>query len=86
MGIGLLDDPELAELAERCSQAAGIDLVYLLLEASDEELTLTYNAQPALVFVGIALARLLIRAGVTPMAAAGHSVGEYAALCVAGAI
>jgi [acyl-carrier-protein] S-malonyltransferase len=52
----------------------------------DEELRLTPNAQPALVFMGVALARLMERRGIRPMAAAGHSVGEYTALCVAGAI
>lgn len=86
MGAALLDDVETASLAEACSDAAGIDLRHLLVDAPDEELTLTTNAQPALLFVGVALARLLIRRGVTPVALAGHSVGEYAALCVAGAV
>ena len=86
MGVELLADPELAELADRCAAAAGIDLRRLLTEADDDELRLTTNAQPALLFMGVALARVLARAGVRPDAAAGHSVGEYTALCVAGAI
>lgn len=86
MGAGLLRDPELAALAERCSEVAGIDLVRLLTEADDQELRLTTNAQPALVFMGVALSRLLSRRGVHPQAAAGHSVGEYTALCLAGAL
>jgi [acyl-carrier-protein] S-malonyltransferase len=86
MGVDLLRDPELAELAAACSAAAGVDLARLLSTAEDQELTLTHNAQPALLFTGVALARLLARRGVTPTAAAGHSVGEYTALCVAGAI
>ncbi len=86
MGTGLLRDPEVAELADRCATAAGIDLRRMLTEADDDELRLTTNAQPALLFMGVALARLLERAGVRPKAAAGHSVGEYTALCVAGAI
>jgi [acyl-carrier-protein] S-malonyltransferase len=86
MGVELLRDAELAELADCCAAAARIDLRRLLTEADDDELRLTANAQPALLFMGVALARLLERRGVLPRAAAGHSVGEYTALCVAGAI
>ncbi len=47
---------------------------------------LTQNAQPALTFMGLALTTLLKRRGVEPAAAAGHSVGEYAALAAGGAV
>jgi [acyl-carrier-protein] S-malonyltransferase len=86
MGTELLGDPEVAELCRRCSDAAKVDLRWLLTEAGEEELTLTQNAQPALFFTGIGLALLLRRRGIEPAAAAGHSVGEYTALCAAGAI
>ena len=86
MGRELLADPELADLCLRCSDAANVDLRRLLTEADDEELKLTQNAQPALLFTGVGLARLLGRRGIEPAAAAGHSVGEYTALCVAGAM
>jgi len=86
MGAELLQDPDIAELAGRCSDAASIDLRRLLTEADDDELRLTTNAQPALLFMGVALARLLACRDVRPAAAAGHSVGEYTALCVAGAL
>jgi [acyl-carrier-protein] S-malonyltransferase len=86
MGAELLEDPEIADLAARCSQAAGTDLARLLTEAGDDELRLTTNAQPALLFMGVGLARLLARRGLRPAAVAGHSVGEYTALCVAGAV
>ena len=86
MGIEVLQDPEISQLADRCSAAAGIDLRRLLAEADDEELRLTTNAQPALLFMGVALSALLQREGVEPYAAAGHSVGEYTALCVCGAL
>ena len=86
MGADVLEDPEVARLADRCADAAGIDLRRLLTEADDDELRLTTNAQPVLLFMGVALARLLGCQGVRPSAAAGHSVGEYTALCVAGAL
>lgn len=86
MGLELLEDDEIAALADRCSEHASVDLRRLLTTAGDEELRLTQNAQPALLFMGVALARLLGRRGIEPAAAAGHSVGEYTALCVAGAL
>lgn len=86
MGTELLADPEIAELCESCSQASDIDLRRLVTSADDEELKLTQNAQPALCFVGLGLTLLLRRRGIEPVAAAGHSVGEYAALAASGAI
>jgi [acyl-carrier-protein] S-malonyltransferase len=86
MGAELLEDREIADLAGECSEVAGIDLVELLTNTGEDELRLTTNAQPALLFAGVALARLLARRGFEPSALAGHSVGEYTALCVAGAL
>ncbi len=86
MGASLFAYPEIADLCERCSAAACVDLHHLLVDASDEELKQTGNAQPALVFMGVALSRLLAHRGILAAAVAGHSVGEYAALCVAGAL
>ncbi len=86
MGAELLTDPEVADLCDRCSSVAGIDLRHLLTAADDDELRLTQNAQPALTFMGLALTTLLKRRGVEPAAAAGHSVGEYAALAAGGAV
>lgn len=86
MGTELLQDPELAELCDQCASASEVDLRRLLTTAGDDELRLTQNAQPALCFVGIALSMLLRRRGIEPAAAAGHSVGEYSALAVSGAV
>jgi [acyl-carrier-protein] S-malonyltransferase len=86
MGAELLTDHEVAELCVKCSRAADVNLLRLLTSADDEELRLTQNAQPALCFVGIGLTLLLRRRGVEPAAAAGHSVGEYAALAAGGAV
>jgi [acyl-carrier-protein] S-malonyltransferase len=86
MGAELLTDPEIAKLCETCSAASDVDLRRLLTTADDEELKLTQNAQPALCFVGLGLTLLLRRRGIEPAAAAGHSVGEYAALAASGAV
>jgi [acyl-carrier-protein] S-malonyltransferase len=86
MGTELLTDHEVADLCEGCSAAAGVDLRRLLTKADDEELRLTQNAQPALCFMGLGLTLLLRRRGIEPAAAAGHSVGEYAALAASGAV
>jgi [acyl-carrier-protein] S-malonyltransferase len=86
MGAELLTDPEVAELCDQCANTAGVDLQRLLISADEDELRLTQNAQPALCFVGLGLVLLLRRRGVEPVAAAGHSVGEYTALASAGAV
>jgi [acyl-carrier-protein] S-malonyltransferase len=86
MGTELLTDPEVSELCESCGEAGGVDLRDLLTNADDDTMKLTQNAQPALCFVGIGLTLLLRRRGIEPAAAAGHSVGEYAALAASGAV
>src|SRR5438094_5298595 len=85
MGADLLQDDEVSSLCDKCSSAADVDLRHLLTAATDDELRLTQNAQPALTFMGVGLTLLLARAGHQPDAAAGHSVGEYGALAAAGA-
>jgi [acyl-carrier-protein] S-malonyltransferase len=86
MGEELLQDPEISALCDRCSKDADVDLRRILTSADDDELRLTQNAQPALCFMGIALTQLLRRKGIEPAAAAGHSVGEYAALAAGGSV
>ncbi len=86
MGSELLEDAEVSALCDRCAVQSGINLRHLLTTAGEDELRLTQNAQPALCFMGIGLTRLLLRRGVECVAAAGHSVGEYAALAAAGAV
>src|SRR5260370_36884875 len=86
MGAELLTDPEVPDLCDRCWSAADVALRHLLTAADDDELRLTQNAQPALTFMGLALTMLRKRRGIEPHAAAGHSVGEYAALAAGGAV
>ena len=86
MGNELLEDAEVSALCDWCSSAADVDVRRLLTTAGDDELRLTQNAQPALCFVGVALTLLMRRRGIEPAAAAGHSVGEYAALAAGGSV
>lgn len=65
---------------------AGLDLATLLVDGDAEALRPTQVAQPALYYTGVALGRLVLEAGALPDMAAGHSLGEYCALAVAGAI
>lgn len=62
------------------------DLRALLLDARGDGVWPTETSQAALFAFEVALARLWASFGVTPDVVAGHSLGEYAALCVAGAI
>lgn len=62
----------------------------LMAEGPEADLTLTENAQPALMAVSIAVLRVLASEGGVDLAkharfVAGHSLGEYSALCAAGA-
>jgi len=91
MGRGLFDAFAASrEVFEEVDEALGEKLSRLIFEGSPEELTLTANAQPALMAVSIAAMRALEREfGVTSGKAAcvaGHSLGEYSALAAAGAL
>jgi [acyl-carrier-protein] S-malonyltransferase len=78
------------EVFQEVDEALGEKLSRLIFEGSPEELTLTVNAQPALMAVSLAAMRALEREfGVTAAKAAfvaGHSLGEYSALAAAGAL
>jgi [acyl-carrier-protein] S-malonyltransferase len=69
----------------------GFQLSRLCFEGPKDELTLTANAQPAILATSIAALRVLEerlgeRLGEGPAAVAGHSLGEYSALVAAGAL
>ncbi|MCO8146414.1 ACP S-malonyltransferase [Rhodovulum tesquicola] len=90
MGRALADAYPLArEVFEEVDEALGEKLSALIWEGDQDELTLTRNAQPALMATSMATMAALGAEGVTVNAAAfvaGHSLGEYSALCAAGAI
>lgn len=70
--------------------ALGQKLSALMFEGPGDELTLTENAQPALMAVSVAVTRVLAAEKGLDLSkaafVAGHSLGEYSALCAAGAI
>src|SRR4051795_10538577 len=67
-------------------EASGKPIKQLCLDGPIEQLTSTDVAQPALFCVALAMADLAFAAGVRPDFAAGHSLGEYTAATVAGAL
>ncbi|MEK3935114.1 ACP S-malonyltransferase [Sporosarcina sp. FSL W7-1349] len=71
---------------EQADQVLGFGLGQLILEGPQEELTLTYHAQPALLTVGSMIASRLMEEGVAPDYTAGHSLGEYTALVASGVL
>jgi [acyl-carrier-protein] S-malonyltransferase len=78
------------EVFQEVDDALNQNLSKLMREGPDDQLTLTENAQPALMAVSVAVMRVLERefgVGVDKAAfLAGHSLGEYSALAAAGAI
>lgn len=81
--------PAAAAVFEEVDDALGEKLSSLIWEGDIAELTLTANAQPALMATSIAALRALEAEGFSVADAAyvaGHSLGEYSALCAAGAI
>lgn len=92
MGKTLADASAAArEVFEEVDEALGERLSRLMFEGPEDRLTLTANAQPAIMAHSIAVLRVLEReAGLVPgesfRCAAGHSLGEYSALCAAGSL
>lgn len=91
MGASLADAFASArEVYAEIDDALGQKLSLLMREGPEDQLTLTENAQPALMAVSLAAARVLkVEFGVDVSRAAfvaGHSLGEYSALCAAGSI
>jgi [acyl-carrier-protein] S-malonyltransferase len=87
MGRDLHDQfSEARSVFQRVSEATGTDIARLCFESDEETLRQTQNAQLALFTTGIAAWSALESKlnGLEPAAAAGHSVGEYAALVAAG--
>ncbi len=79
--------PEAKHIFEEASDALSLDLKKLCFDGSETDLALTENTQPAILTVSLATAAVLSKKlGLTPTLVAGHSVGEYPALVVAGVL
>ncbi len=92
MGKALAEASNTArEVFQEVDHALEQNLFQLMCEGPEDELTLTENAQPAIMANAIATLRVMEKEGGKPMAdlctyVAGHSLGEYTALCAAGAL
>ncbi|MER8413836.1 MULTISPECIES: ACP S-malonyltransferase [unclassified Mesorhizobium] len=89
MGKDLADAfPEARRVFQEVDDALGENLSKLIWEGPEEALTLTANAQPALMAVSLAVVRALESRGFSLKGkvtyVAGHSLGEYSALAAAG--
>ncbi len=80
--------PEAKRVFDEVDEALGEKLSQVMWEGPEDRLTLTANAQPALMAVSMAALRALEAQGVSlkdkVAYVAGHSLGEYSALCAAG--
>ncbi len=73
------------DLFESADKAAGFGLSKLCFEGPEDELRKTFNTQPAILLASYAAWSVLVKeTGVEPIFIAGHSLGEYTALCASG--
>ncbi|WP_336823078.1 ACP S-malonyltransferase [Sporosarcina sp. USHLN248] len=86
MGVELSKNEESSAFFKEADEALSFQLSDLMENGPQEKLTLTYNAQPALLTVGAMIADRLKAEGIQPNYTAGHSLGEYTALVAAGVL
>ncbi|MCU5394160.1 ACP S-malonyltransferase [Bacillus toyonensis] len=77
---------EVAKVFAKADEVLHDSLSEVIFEGPQEKLTLTTNAQPALLTTSFAILTALKEYDITPDFVAGHSLGEYSALVAAGAI
>lgn len=91
MGKSLYDNFAVAkEVFDRADEALGFSLSNLMFEGNQDELNKTSNAQPAIMTASLAYFEVMKNLGLIDTDSvkfmAGHSLGEYSALCAAGAL
>jgi len=85
MGTAWRDHPSF-ELVEFATEVVGRDVASLVIDADQESLTNTQNAQLATFVTSLVVLDAAERLGLEPAACAGHSLGEYTALVATGAL
>ena len=87
MGLDLREaSPKARELFQLASDVAGFDVERSLATGTAEELASTDKAQILITLVNLSAAAALVERGFEPHGCAGFSLGEYAALCLAGVL
>lgn len=79
-------NPTAKRLFEEADDALGYSIKEMCFNGPEEELRLTANTQPAILTMSVIAGKLLKEEGITPDIVAGHSLGEYSALVLAGSI
>jgi len=78
--------PEIRNIYEQANDSLGKNLMNLMFNGPEEELTQTENAQPALLLSSSVVSTLLLKEGIQPTVTVGHSLGEYSALVAANSL
>src|SRR3954463_15689229 len=87
MGKALAEKhPEIMEHFSKADERLNVPLSKLIFEGPKEELTMTFNTQPALLTTSIAILDFFQQSGIRADFVAGHSLGEYTALVAAGVL
>ncbi|PAQ15849.1 [acyl-carrier-protein] S-malonyltransferase [Bacillaceae bacterium SAOS 7] len=87
MGQSLADQHEdIRQLFVKADERLGFSLSDIIFHGPQEKLTLTMNAQPALLATSMAVLQRFAKEEIVPDYVAGHSLGEYTALTAAGAL
>ena len=87
MGLNLYQDTELGKkYFDITNEIMEVDLKDIIFNGPDEILTQTQFTQPSIYLVSVILGELLLQKNIIPIAVAGHSLGEYSALTISGAL
>ncbi|UGT55293.1 ACP S-malonyltransferase [Nocardia asteroides] len=86
MAAWITEFPAAVRVFRQADEVLGIPLTALCVDGTAEQLRATDVAQPAIVATSLALSAVYAERGARPAAVAGHSLGEFTALAVAGAL
>lgn len=86
MGNFLKENPIASKVFQEANEVLQYDLTKLMFEGPEDTLKQTQYAQPAILSVEIAIARILFERGIRPTIMAGHSLGEYACVVMSDAM